>query len=65
MPKIKTRKALAKRIKITGSGKLVGGRAFGRHLKLNKSKSRLRRIKAGKQMTGTIAKRIRKALALT
>lgn len=63
--KIKTKKALIKRIKVTGSGKLVSNRAFGRHLKLNKSKNRLRRIKSTKAITGTTAKKIKKALTLS
>ena len=65
MPKIKTKKALTKRIKVTGSGKLIGSHAFGRHLKIKKSKSQKRRNKTPKLITGTNAKKIKKALAIT
>jgi len=64
MNKIKTKKAIAKRFKVTPTGKLMGVRSFGRHLKLNKSKNRLRRISTPKQITGTIAKKIKKALGV-
>ncbi len=44
MPKIKTRKAAAKRFRFTATGKIVRGRAFKRHLlesKTSKQKGRL------------------------
>jgi len=42
MPKLKTRKAAAKRFKITGSGKLMRRRAFRNHLLDPKSTKRKR-----------------------
>ena len=42
MPKMKTHKGTAKRIKITSTGKLTRRRAFGAHLLSKKSKSRKR-----------------------
>lgn len=45
MPKIKTHKGTAKRIKLTSTGKLIRRRAFGNHMLSKKSKSRKRNIK--------------------
>jgi len=42
MPKLKTRKAAAKRFKVTGSGKFLRRRAFRNHLLDHKSPKRKR-----------------------
>ncbi|MCL2333124.1 MAG: 50S ribosomal protein L35 [Actinomycetia bacterium] len=42
MPKIKTHKGTAKRVKVTGSGKLMRGKAFKSHILTKKSPKRLR-----------------------
>ena len=44
MPKIRTRKAAAKRIKITGTGKVMLRRAQKSHLLTHKSAKRKRRL---------------------
>lgn len=44
MPKIKTHKATAKRIKITGTGKVLRTRGFQNHKKSAKSKRSLRKM---------------------
>jgi large subunit ribosomal protein L35 len=44
MPKLKTRKAAAKRFKATGSGKISRRKTFHNHLLEHKSASRKRRI---------------------
>ncbi|PZV09317.1 MAG: 50S ribosomal protein L35 [Leptolyngbya sp.] len=44
MPKLKTRKAAAKRFKATGSGKIVCRRSSRKHLLEHKSPSRRRRL---------------------
>lgn len=62
MPKMKTHKGTAKRIKKTASGKLLRGRAFGNHLLAKKSKSRKRRISSSAEITGKLAKNIKRAL---
>lgn len=64
MPKMKTHKATAKRVKITGSGKLTRRRAFGAHLLAKKSKSRKRRINTTAEITGSTAKNIKRALGV-
>ena len=43
MPKLKTRKAAAKRFRATGSGKIVRRKAFKNHLLQHKSSERKRR----------------------
>jgi len=62
MPKLKTHKGTAKRIKITKTGKLVRERAFGNHILAKKSKSRKRNIKTAAVVQGKIAKNIKRAL---
>lgn len=62
MPKLKTHKGTAKRIKITGSGKLVRERAFGNHILAKKSKSRKRNMKTPAIVSGKIRKNIKTAL---
>ncbi len=64
MPKLKTHKGTAKRVKITGSGKLLRRRAFGNHMLSKKSKSRKRVIKTSQTITGGSAKNVKKALGL-
>lgn len=44
MPKLKTRKAAAKRFQKSGSGKLMRRKAFKNHLLQHKGASRKRRI---------------------
>ena len=64
MPKLKTHKATAKRIKITGSGKLARERAFGNHILAKKSKARKRNMKTTAIMSGKNAKNIKIALGV-
>ncbi len=44
MPKLKTRKAAARRFKVTGSGKIVRRKAFKSHLLQHKSSARKRNL---------------------
>jgi large subunit ribosomal protein L35 len=44
MPKLKSRKAAAKRFRRTGSGKIVRRKAFGNHLLEKKGPVRMRRL---------------------
>lgn len=62
MPKLKTHKGTAKRVKITKTGKLLRRRAFGNHLLSKKSKSRKRVINTDAEITGKIAKNIKRAI---
>jgi large subunit ribosomal protein L35 len=45
MPKQKTRKGLAKRIRVTRTGKIVRGKAGRRHLLSSKTRKRKRQLR--------------------
>lgn len=62
MPKLKTHKGTAKRIKITSTGKLMRRRSFGSHLLAKKSKGRKRVINTPAKVKGSFAKNVRKSL---
>jgi len=64
MPKMKTHKSTAKRIKVTSTGKLTRRRAFGAHLLAKKSKSRKRAINTTAIVSGGQAKNIKRALGI-
>lgn len=64
MPKLKTHKGTAKRIKLTSTGKLTRRRAFGTHLLAKKSKSRKRAISTPATISGSVAKNIKRALGV-
>lgn len=64
MPKLKTHKGTAKRIKLTSTGKVTRRRAFGNHMLSKKSKSRKRNIKSPATVTGGMAKNIKRALGV-
>jgi len=59
MPKIKTHKATAKRIKITGTGKIMLGRGFQNHKKSAKSKRSLRKMDDMAPASRGVARRVR------
>jgi large subunit ribosomal protein L35 len=64
MPKMKTHKGTAKRVKLTSTGKLTRRRAFGNHMLSKKSKSRKRNIKTPALITGGMAKNVKRALGV-
>lgn len=64
MPKMKTHKGTAKRVKLTSTGKLTRRRAFGNHMLSKKSKSRKRNINTPAVITGGMAKNVRRALGI-
>ncbi len=64
MPKLKTHKGTAKRINITGTGKLIRGRAFGNHMLSKKSKGRKRAIKTTAVVRGAMAQNVKRALGI-
>jgi len=64
MPKVKTRKSITNRFKVTGRGKLVRRRAFKRHLNVSKSSKRLRSLGRPKTLKGYYAKKLTKALGI-
>jgi ribosomal protein L35 len=60
--KRKISSSVNKRFKITKTGKVMHGHQFAGHLKIGKSKRRLRRLKEPGQLTGAFAKRIKRIL---
>jgi len=44
MPKLKTHKGASKRFKKTGTGKIIRGHAFARHILTSKAKKRKRKL---------------------
>jgi large subunit ribosomal protein L35 len=64
MPKLKTHRGLAKRIKVTKGGKIRRMQAFHRHLMTGKGGSRRRRGKRSVIMVGAEAKRLARLLGL-
>jgi large subunit ribosomal protein L35 len=60
MPKIKTHRGLAKRVKKTGQGKLKRSRAFHSHLLSSKSPKRKRNLSQSAIVHPSDAKRIEK-----
>jgi large subunit ribosomal protein L35 len=64
MPKLKTHKGLAKRIKVTKKGKLRRMQAFHRHLMTGKGGARRRRGKRSRILVGAEAKRVGRLLGL-
>ena len=62
MPKLKTHKGTAKRIKLTSTGKITRRRAFGGHMLAKKSKRRQRASNTTAKVTGSMAKNVRRAI---
>jgi len=58
MPKMKTKKAAAKRFKITGSGKIMKKSGFRQHDAWAKTKKQRRQLAKSSVMDKTDAKRI-------
>ena len=64
MPKMKTNKSVAKRVKITGSGKLVRRSPGSSHLRSRKTPKQLRRFRKEKPFTGAFAKHAKRMLGM-
>jgi large subunit ribosomal protein L35 len=64
MPKMKTNKAVAKRIKVTGTGKLVRHRPMGGHLKSRKSPKRIRGLRQRRLVSRGFSRVARKLLGI-
>jgi large subunit ribosomal protein L35 len=59
MPKMKTHKSAAKRIRVTATGKLLRGQAFRSHLNVTKSSGRKRRLDHIVEVDETNLKKLR------
>ena len=62
MPKLKTHRGTAKRIRLTSTGKVMRRRAFGGHFLAGKSASRKRVIGSSAQVKGSVAKSLKRAI---
>ncbi|HVI69819.1 MAG TPA: 50S ribosomal protein L35 [Magnetospirillaceae bacterium] len=62
--KLKTHKGTAKRVRITRTGKVLRGRAFGTHFLEKKSEGRKRVIAKKALIKGKMIKRIKRALGV-
>jgi large subunit ribosomal protein L35 len=62
MPKMKSHTGMAKRIKVTGTGKLLSEQAGKRHLLESKTSRRTRRLTGTVEMSAVDTKRIKKML---
>ena len=62
MPKLKTKKAAAKRIKMTASGKLKRYKAFHSHILTKKSPKRKRNLRKSTLVSPVDAKNIKKLI---
>jgi len=63
MPKMKSHSGTKKRVKVTGSGKLMHRQANLGHLNAHKSSKRLRRLKGNTEMAGSDLKQAKALLA--
>ena len=64
MPKIKTRKGIAKRIRVTSTGKLVRSSSWKSHLLEHKSAKRKRGYHSAPLVDKADLKQVRRALGL-
>jgi large subunit ribosomal protein L35 len=62
MPKNKTHSGIKKRVKVTGSGKLLTQHAGMRHNLEKKSSALTRRLAGTKELSGSDAKRVNRLL---
>ncbi|GJM20550.1 MAG: hypothetical protein DHS20C15_04650 [Planctomycetota bacterium] len=63
MPKLKTRKSIAKRMKITKSGKVKRGKPGSRHYKAGKNADKRRDLRGTEICVGKVAKKMKLAIA--
>jgi len=61
--KLRVKKSIARRFKVTKTGKVMRGKQNTSHLKNNKSQNQIRRGKEPSQLQGLFAKKIKKLLA--
>lgn len=62
MPKMKTHRGAAKRVKKTGSGKLRRFKAFKSHILTKKSSKRKRNLRKGTMVSASDMKRVKTLL---
>ncbi len=62
MPKMKTRRAAAKRFSLTKSGKIKRSKAFKSHLLNGKTRKRKRNLRKGTVVDSTVQKNMRELI---
>ncbi|MEE0954416.1 MAG: 50S ribosomal protein L35 [Eubacterium sp.] len=62
MPKMKTKRAAAKRFKVSGTGKLVRHKAFASHILTKKTTKRKRNLRKAAVLDQTCVKNMKKVL---
>jgi len=62
MPKMKTNRGAAKRLKVSGSGKVMRRKAFASHILTKKSTKRKRGLRMGDVVDSANIKSVRKLL---
>ncbi|SFR83822.1 50S ribosomal protein L35 [Anaeromicropila populeti] len=62
MPKLKTKRAAAKRFKVTGTGKLKRSKAYKRHILTKKSSKTKRNLRKAGLVDSTNVKTMKKVL---
>ena len=62
MPKMKTKKAAAKRFKVTGTGKLKRSKAYKRHILTKKTTKTKRNLRKAALVDSTNVKNMKKIL---
>jgi large subunit ribosomal protein L35 len=62
MPKMKTKKAAAKRFRVTGSGRVRRSKAGGNHNMQEKSRKRLRRLRNNDMVHASMEKHVKRLL---
>ena len=60
--KMKTKRAAAKRFKVTGSGKIMRRKAYKGHLTAKKSPNRKRRLRKPAEVSQTVYKNVKKLI---
>ena len=63
MPKLKTNKSIAKRMKITKSGKVKRRKPFSRHYKAGKNGDRRRSVRGSALCEGKMARNMKRLIA--
>ncbi len=62
MPKIKTRRGAAKRFKVTGSGRILRGKAYRRHILTKMTRKRKRQLGKKTLVAPSDVARVRKQI---
>ncbi len=65
MPKLKTKRAAAKRFKVTGTGKIARRKAYASHILTKKSTKRKRNLRKGALLDSANRKQVKRLLPYT